>query len=56
MGIAERLNIPFVQEVVAAVEVVRTKYQQAKTMIDLGGEDSKMVFFEEGKQPDIRMN
>ena len=56
MGIAERLNIPFVQEVVAAVEVIRTKYKQVETMIDLGGEDSKMVFFEEGKQPDIRMN
>ncbi|MDR1455167.1 MAG: acyl-CoA dehydratase activase-related protein [Tannerella sp.] len=56
MGIAERAEIPFVQEVVASVEVTGRQYPQAKTLIDLGGEDAKMVFFEEGRQPDIRMN
>lgn len=56
MGIAERTQIPFVQEVVAAAEVVKRLYPQTKTLIDLGGEDSKIVFFEDGKQPDIRMN
>lgn len=56
MGIAERTGIPFVQEVVASIEVIRRMYSDTHTMIDLGGEDAKMVFFKEGKQPDIRMN
>jgi predicted CoA-substrate-specific enzyme activase len=56
MGIGERVDIPFVQEVVAAVEVVKNSYAEAHTLIDLGGEDAKMVFFAEGKHPDIRMN
>ena len=56
MGIAERTQISFIQEVVASVEVVRQKYPDVRTMIDLGGEDSKIVFFQQGKQPEIRMN
>lgn len=56
MGIAERTGIPFVQEVVASIEVIHKEFPETHTMIDLGGEDAKMVFFEEGKQPDIRMN
>lgn len=56
MGIGERIGIPFVQEVVAAVEVVKNSYPEAHTLVDLGGEDAKMVFFSEGKHPDIRMN
>ncbi|MDR0872658.1 MAG: acyl-CoA dehydratase activase-related protein [Prevotellaceae bacterium] len=56
MGIAERTGIAFVQEIVAAIEVVKNHYADTHTLIDLGGEDSKMVFFEDGKQPDIRMN
>lgn len=56
MGIGERVGIPFIQEVVAAVEVVRNTYPKTHTLIDLGGEDAKMVFFSEGRHPDIRMN
>ena len=56
MGVAERGNLPFVQEVVAAAEVIRAKYPETKTFVDIGGEDAKMIFFEEGKSPDIRMN
>jgi predicted CoA-substrate-specific enzyme activase len=56
MGIAERCKFPFVQEVVASVEVVRRLYPQTGTLIDLGGEDAKMVFFNADRQPDIRMN
>lgn len=56
MGIGERTGIPFVQEVVAAVEVVKAFYKDTHTLIDLGGEDAKMVFFAEGRHPDIRMN
>ena len=56
MGLAERLQAPFVQEVVAAIEVIKKLYPETHTLIDLGGEDAKIVFFEDGKQPDIRMN
>lgn len=56
MGIGERVGINFVQEVVAAVEAARKVYPETHTLIDLGGEDAKMVFFAEGRQPDIRMN
>lgn len=56
MGISERTGIPFVQEVVASVEVIYKMYPKTHVMIDLGGEDSKMVFFQDGRQPDIRMN
>jgi predicted CoA-substrate-specific enzyme activase len=56
MGISERTGIPFVQEVVASVEVVNQLYPDIHTLIDLGGEDAKMVFFQPGRQPDIRMN
>jgi predicted CoA-substrate-specific enzyme activase len=56
MGVAERLSLPFVQEVVASIDAVRRDFPDTRTLIDLGGEDAKMVFFDAGKQPDIRMN
>ncbi|MDR0394741.1 MAG: acyl-CoA dehydratase activase-related protein [Tannerella sp.] len=56
MGIAERAGLPFVQEVVASVELVRQQFPDIRTLIDLGGEDAKMVFFAENGRPDIRMN
>lgn len=56
MGIAERSGVEFVQEVVASCEVVQTHYKEANAFVDIGGEDSKMIFFSEGKSPDMRMN
>jgi len=56
MGIAERINAPFVQEVIAAGEVARHHFPDARMLIDIGGEDSKMMFFSPDKPPDIRMN
>ncbi|MDR1120995.1 MAG: acyl-CoA dehydratase activase-related protein [Dysgonamonadaceae bacterium] len=56
MGIAERVGIPFIQEVVASIEVIKRLHPDTRTMIDLGGEDAKMVFFDPNRQPDIRMN
>ena len=56
LGIAERTGIPFIQEIIAAIEVVKRHYPHTRTLIDLGGEDSKMVFFAEDKHPDISMN
>lgn len=56
MGVAEKLRIPFVQEVVAATGFVRTHYPDTAAMIDIGGEDGKMAFFKDGNPEDLRMN
>lgn len=56
MGYAECWHLPFVQEVIAAATLVKQQFPQTKTFIDIGGEDSKMIFFEESRVPDIRMN
>jgi len=56
MGICENTGIGFIQELIAATEVVQKLYPQIKTLIDIGGEDSKMIFFSENRIPDIRMN
>ena len=56
MGVAERLGLPFVQEVVAATRAVQKGYPEVRTMIDIGGEDAKVVFFDGGRASDLRMN
>ena len=56
MGVAERSGVEFVQEVVSSCEVVSTHYPETQAFVDIGGEDSKMIFFNEGKSPDMRMN
>ena len=56
MGMAETTGIPFVQEVIASAAVIKKQYPKVKTLIDIGGEDSKMIFFHDKKAPDIRMN
>lgn len=56
MGLSEETGIPFVQEVVAASKAVRHFHSQVRTMIDIGGEDSKVVFFENTEAKDLRMN
>jgi predicted CoA-substrate-specific enzyme activase len=56
MGLAEKASIPFVQEVVAAAEAARRFFTGVRTFIDIGGEDSKIIFFDKNMRPDIRMN
>lgn len=56
MGLAERFGIAFTQEVVAATEVIVRKFPQVRTLIDIGGEDSKIIFFNKDLQADMRMN
>ncbi len=55
-GLCEKLDIPFVQEVIATTVFVKQKYPEVKTLVDIGGEDSKMIFFSDDRAPDIRMN
>lgn len=56
MGCAQRLGVGFHQEVIAAAEVVEQLYPDVHCLVDIGGEDSKMIFFEEGCVPEMRMN
>ena len=54
MGLAEEAGIPFVQEVYATSKLVRGSFPTAKTVIELGGEDAKILFL--GGGTDARMN
>ena len=56
MGISERLHIPFIQEVVASAEVAQRFHPDVRTLLDIGGEDSKLIFFDGRGRSDIRMN
>lgn len=58
MGIAHNTGIPFVQEVVAASKAARlVTDRKINSMIDIGGEDAKVVYFnEDGEPSDLRMN
>ena len=56
MGIAERFAVPFVQEVIAAVQYVRQREHGIATIIDIGGEDAKIVYLHDDGQADLRMN
>jgi predicted CoA-substrate-specific enzyme activase len=56
MGVSEHFQLPFVQEVIASTQVIRRDYPQVSTLFDIGGEDAKMIFIEEGGAPDLRMN
>ncbi|MDR2979011.1 MAG: acyl-CoA dehydratase activase-related protein [Bacteroidales bacterium] len=56
MGIAERMNTSFNQEVISSIQYINKLFPEVKTFIDMGGEDAKMIFFNENQQPDIRMN
>lgn len=55
MSTAEQLGADFVQEVVAATVFARNRYPEAKALIDIGGEDAKVVFFN-GQSMELRMN
>ena len=56
MGFSEKHSFPFVQEVVAAAKAVRKYYPATSSLIDIGGEDAKVVFFKDGHAADLRMN
>ena len=61
-ALAEALGLPYVQEVVANSLAVSAFYPTARTAIELGGQDAKMIFFEfDDKEKalnvaDMRMN
>ena len=56
MGVAEAFGFPFIQEVVASAKRIRLGWPDVRTLIEIGGEDSKIAFFDDRLQPEIRMN
>ena len=42
--IAEQLGVPFIQEVAANAEALKSQYENIGTAIELGGQDAKMIF------------
>lgn len=54
LGISEELDIPFVQEVYATGEAVKRLDPDTACVIELGGEDAKIIFLKGGT--DERMN
>lgn len=54
ISVAEALGLPFVQEVVATTKIVKKEYPQADCVIELGGEDAKIIYLTGGLEQ--RMN
>lgn len=54
IALAEMLKLPFVQEVLATEHAVRELYPDADAVIELGGEDAKVMYLSDN--PEQRMN
>lgn len=54
LSVSEWLNIPFIQEVIACTNTVKRFIPCTDVAIELGGEDAKITFFDDGI--DQRMN
>lgn len=54
IALAEMLKLPFVQEVLATEHAVRELYPDADAVIELGGEDAKVMYL--SGNPEQRMN
>ena len=54
MGIAKKISLPFVQEVIACQTAVEKFVPKTDTVIELGGEDAKIIYLKGA--PEVRMN
>ncbi len=54
MGIAKKISLPFVQEVIACQTAVEEFIPQTDTVVELGGEDAKIIYLKGA--PEVRMN
>lgn len=54
ISVARALHLPFVQEVVATTKIVKQEYPHANCVIELGGEDAKIIYLTDGLEQ--RMN
>lgn len=56
LGVAKAADVPFVQEVFATSELVRKTMPDTDAVIELGGEDAKILFFDRSGRFEERMN
>lgn len=56
MGVSEAYGLPFTQEVLCATKYVKERHAEARTIIDIGGEDAKIVFLKDAECTELRMN
>ncbi|MFI3324738.1 MAG: acyl-CoA dehydratase activase [Clostridia bacterium] len=56
LGMAKAAGVSFVQEVFATSELVRKKIPDTDAVIELGGEDAKILFFDKSGTFEERMN
>lgn len=56
MWVSDAFSLPFIQEVVCATKYVKERHAEVRTIIDIGGEDAKIVFLKQGESIDLRMN
>lgn len=54
--IAQIIGIEPINEIIAHVYALRALHPEARTVIELGGEDSKFIILENGKVKDLSMN
>ena len=54
MAMADKVRIPFVQEVIAETKAIKALYPQTDVIIELGGEDAKVTYL--GSTAEHRMN
>ncbi|MBQ8416977.1 MAG: 2-hydroxyacyl-CoA dehydratase [Clostridia bacterium] len=54
MGMANDMGLPFVQEVYATRMAVKERFPETDAVIELGGEDAKILFLKDGLE--VRMN
>ncbi|MDF7640528.1 acyl-CoA dehydratase activase-related protein [Bifidobacterium sp. ESL0784] len=54
LGLADDMNVPFVQEVIAETKAIDQVYPEADVIIELGGEDAKITYLK--PTPEQRMN
>ena len=54
LGLSQENNIPFVQEVYSTQLAVKRYYPDTDAIIELGGEDAKILFL--SGMPEVRMN
>ena len=55
MSLAKHIDVPFIQEVIAATKVIEALLSRSwMLLLNLGGEDAKITYFNDGV--DQRMN
>ncbi|KFF30958.1 2-hydroxyglutaryl-CoA dehydratase activator, BadF/BadG/BcrA/BcrD ATPase family protein [Bifidobacterium bombi DSM 19703] len=54
LGLADDLDVPFIQEVIAETKAIDQVYPEADVIIELGGEDAKITYLK--PTPEQRMN